>query len=113
MTPIAAPPAPPPAPDLSTPGKPKGNPGSWASPDDYPARALREERQGTTGFRVAYDASGKPTGCDVTSSSGHADLDDLTCKLIMRRARFTPGKDRAGNPTAGSYSSRVKWQIPK
>jgi protein TonB len=31
----------------------------------------------------------------------------------MRRARFTPAKDRAGNPTASSYSSRVKWQIPK
>jgi periplasmic protein TonB len=30
---------------------PRGNPGSWATTNDYPSRALREERAGTTGFR--------------------------------------------------------------
>ena len=74
---------------------------------------MREDREGTTGFRVSYDASGKPTGCDITSSSGHADLDAETCKLVMRRARFDPAKDRAGNPSGGSFSSRIKWVIPK
>jgi protein TonB len=108
-----APPAPPPTPDLSAAGTPRGNPGRWATNDDYPARAMREEREGTTGFRVTYGADGKITSCDVTSSSGHADLDAETCKLIQRRGRFNPGKDRAGNPTGGSYSNRIRWQIPR
>ena len=94
-------------------GTPRGNPGRWATNDDYPARAMREEREGTTGFRVTYNAEGRVTSCDVTSSSGHADLDAETCKLIQRRGRFNPGKDRAGNPTGGSYSNRIRWQIPR
>src|SRR3546814_1918850 len=85
---------------------PRGNPGRWATNDDYPARAMREEREGTTGFRVTYNAEGRVTSCDVTSSSGHADLDAETCKLITRRGRFNPAKDRAGKPTGGSYSNR-------
>ena len=108
-----APPAPPPTPDLSAAGTPKGNPGRWATNDDYPARAMREEREGTTGFRVTYGVDGRITSCDVTSSSGHADLDAETCKLIQRRGRFNPGKDRAGNPVGGSYSNRIRWQIPR
>src|SRR3546814_9078590 len=82
-----SPPAPPPTPDLSQAGSPRGNPGRWATNDDYPARAMREEREGTTGFRVTYNAEGRVTSCDVTSSSGHADLDAETCKLITRRGR--------------------------
>ena len=58
-------------------------------------------------------ADGRITSCDVTASSGHADLDAETCKLIQRRGRFNPGKDRAGNPVGGSYSNRIRWQIPR
>lgn len=92
---------------------PKGNPGNWATTNDYPSRALREERAGTTGFRVTIGPDGKVTDCQVTSSSGHADLDEATCSNIRRRARFTPATDGEGQPTTGSYSSRVRWVIPK
>ena len=102
-----------PTPDLSKAGTPRGNPGRWATNDDYPARAMREEREGTAGFRVTYNVEGRVTSCDITSSSGHADLDAETCKLITRRGRFNPGKDRAGNPTGGTYSNRIRWQIPR
>ena len=74
---------------------------------------MREGREGTTGFRVSYGADGRVISCDVTSSSGHSDLDAVTCKLITRRARFNPGKDREGNPKGGSYSNRIRWQIPQ
>ena len=112
--PAAAPPPPPPAPKFSPKAaQPKGNPGSWATTNDYPTRALREEREGVTGFRVTVGTDGRATGCDVTSSSGSADLDQATCSNVMRRARFTPATDGEGNPTTGSYSSRVRWVIPK
>jgi protein TonB len=74
---------------------------------------MREEREGTAGFRVTYGADGRITSCDITASSGHADLDAETCKLITRRGRFNPGKDRSGNPVGGSYSNRIRWQIPR
>ena len=91
----------------------KGNPGNWATTNDYPSRALREEREGTTGFRVTVGPDGRVTDCQVTSSSGHADLDAATCENVRRRARFTPATDGEGNPTSGSYSNRVRWVIPK
>src|SRR3546814_10198618 len=67
------------------------------TPDDYPSRALREEREGTTGFKLAIDANGKVVDCQITSSSGSPDLDAEACKNLMRRARFRPAEDTDGN----------------
>jgi len=113
---VLAPPPPsaPPPPRFQPKGAvPKGNPGNWATTNDYPSRALREEREGTSGFRVTVGPDGKVTDCSITSSSGHADLDAATCDNVRRRARFTPAMDGEGNPTTGSYSNRVRWVIPK
>ena len=74
---------------------------------------MREDRAGTTRFSVTVDAEGKVSSCQVTGSSGHSDLDDATCKLVTRRARFKPATDGEGQPTSGSYSNAVRWQIPK
>jgi protein TonB len=119
IVPTAAPPAPsapppPPPPVAKRPNpSPKGNPGNWANTNDYPSRALQQEREGTTGFRVTVGANGRVTDCQITSSSGHPDLDQATCTNVTRRARFDPALDGSGNPTTGSYSNRVRWQIPK
>jgi len=110
---VVAPPAPPP-PRFSPKGAaPKGNPGNWATANDYPSRALREEREGVTGFRVTVGPDGRVTDCQITSSSGSPDLDQTACEKIRQRARFTPASDGEGNPTSGSYSNRVRWVIPK
>ena len=110
-----APPAPPPPPPVARRPNPvpKGNPGNWANTNDYPSRALQQEREGTTGFRVTVGPNGRVTDCQVSSSSGHPDLDQATCTNVTRRARFDPALDGSGNPTTGSYSNRVRWQIPK
>jgi len=106
------PPPPPPPPQRANP-EPRGNPGSWANANDYPSRALREEREGTTRFRLTVNADGRVSDCQITGSSGHADLDEAACKNLTRRARFRPALDANGNPTTGSYSNAVRWQIPK
>lgn len=111
---IPPPPAAPPPPRFSPKGAvPKGNPGNWATTNDYPSRALREEREGTTGFRVSVGPDGRVTDCQITSSSGHSDLDEAACANIRRRARFAPATDGEGQPTSGSYANRVRWVIPK
>jgi len=115
-SPVILPPppsAPPPPPPPPKPPVPRGNPGSWAGPDDYPSRALREEREGTTRFTVTVDTSGRVSNCQVTRSSGHADLDEATCSNISRRARFKPAVDSHGNEVVSTWSSAVRWQMPR
>lgn len=108
--PRPAPPPPPPAPVAKL--APKGNPGTWTSNDDYPPSAVRNEESGTTGFRLDIGADGKVTNCTITSSSGSSTLDNTTCTLLKRRAKFTPGRDSDGSSIGGVYSSRIKWVLP-
>ena len=111
---VPPPPSAPPPPRMTPKSAvPRGNPGSWANSNDYPSRALREEREGVTRFRVTVGADGRITGCTITGSSGHGDLDEATCSLVSRRGRFNPATDGEGQPTAGSWGSAVRWQIPK
>ena len=112
IPPVVTPPAPP-ARDDSRPARPRGNESSWVTTDDYPSSALREEAQGVTAVRLGVGPDGRVTSCDVTSSSGNASLDQAACRNLQRRARFEPALDREGNPTSGSFTKRVRWQIPE
>lgn len=117
VVPVIAPPAPvvaPPPPRVQPkPATPRGNPANWATTNDYPTRALREEREGTASFRVTVGPDGRVTSCEITSSSGSDDLDAATCSNVTRRARFNPATDGEGQPTTGTYSNRIRWVIPK
>jgi TonB family protein len=92
---------------------PANNPGDWVTPDDYPPDALRSNQSGVSAFTVDIDATGAPTRCKITSSSGSASLDEAACRDIVARARFTPAADRKGHAIASSYSSAVRWSIPQ
>ena len=113
--PPPAPAGPPPAPPA--PSKARGartkNERSWAAriQENYPARALREEIEGTVGVRVTVTADGRATGCSVTASSGSDILDAAACAGMERYARFDPALDDAGNPTNGSYSTRITYRL--
>jgi protein TonB len=121
VTPVAPPPQitvappPPPAPPpvrRVEPAKARANLASYISNDDYPSSALRNEEQGTTGFRLDVGPDGRVSGCTVTASSGSAALDSATCRLLRSRARFTPATDSTGAKTSDSVSGRIRWQIP-
>ena len=56
-------------------GTARGNPMLWVTTDDYPSRALREEREGVTAVAWDVTADGRVENCRVTSSSGSPDLD--------------------------------------
>ncbi|MXO65773.1 energy transducer TonB [Altericroceibacterium endophyticum] len=108
-----APPPPPPAPRVQPkPPQPRNNPGTWATPNDYPSRALREEREGVTRFRVTVGTNGRVENCQVVGSSGHPDLDEATCKNVTRRARFRAATNGNGDEVTGTYSNAVRWVIP-
>ncbi len=109
---IPAPPAPVPS---FTPvsAKPRNDPGEWIRDRDYASSWVRREYQGMAGFRLDIAATGKVTGCRVTSSTGHSELDEATCALIMKRAKFEPARGSNGEPVAGSFSSSVRWLLPE
>ncbi|MEZ5709398.1 MAG: TonB family protein [Blastomonas sp.] len=115
-TPVAAPPppAPPPPPSQARGASPKGQ-SRWAArvQSNYPSRAQREEREGTVRVALSIDAEGRVSGCSVTGSSGHADLDSAACDALTRYARFDPALNAAGNPTTGSYSTAVRYQLSR
>ena len=91
---------------------PVGSPGKWATTSDYPAAALREEREGVARFRVTVGADGRVRNCEVTASSGFPALDRAACTNVAKRARFRPATDASGAEIGGSYTSAVKWEIP-
>ena len=100
-----------PEPDAANRSRAVGNLAALISDDDYPAFALRDEIEGTVGFRLRIAADGSVSGCTVTASSGSPGLDVHTCRLMRSRARFRPATDAEGRPVEDSVSSRVSWRI--
>ena len=72
---------------------------------------MRNNEEGTTGFRLTVGPDGRVTNCEVTSSSGSSALDTTTCRLMRSRARFTPAHDSNGNPTNDTVTARITWRI--
>ncbi len=112
IVPPAAPPAPPPPPSLAR-GASPDNQARWARriQENYPARAVRDETEGTVGVSVTIDAEGRVSNCSVTSSSGSSVLDDAACDGMRRYARYNPALNDAGDPTTGSASTRIVYRL--
>ena len=111
--PIVYPPAPPPPPPprVIEPTRSRANLASYVSDSDYPLEALMNGEEGTVGFRLTVGPDGRVANCIVFSSSGTPSLDDTTCSIMRRRARFTPARGLDGNPTSDSLSARITWRI--
>jgi protein TonB len=109
--PAPAPPPPPQPPRTVQPAAARANLASYVSNDDYPASALRNEEQGTTGFRLTVGPDGRVSNCVVTSSSGSSALDAATCRIMRSRARFTPARNNLGENTTDTVNSRIVWRI--
>ena len=121
---VATPPAPPPPPPppMSTPLRPQGPNlpptarsalsgliGDW----DYPPAALREDRSGNVTVALTVSRWGRVADCQVTASSGHADLDTVTCDRLATRASFWPATDASGKDIGGTVSKTVRWALPE
>lgn len=109
--PPAAPPAPPPPPSQARPASPDGQ-ARWTRRiiENYPSRALRREIEGTVGVSVTVGADGRVASCRVTRSADPI-LDEAACADLTRYARFNPALNDAGNPTTGSWSTNIVYQI--
>lgn len=77
----------------------------------YPPRALAAGEEGLVGFVVEMDATGSPTKCKITHTSGHPLLDLETCQLIMEHATFSRPTGLSPSQKR-SYEGVVNWRLP-
>ncbi|VVT28522.1 exported hypothetical protein [Sphingomonas aurantiaca] len=80
---------------------------------DYPPTALHAGSEGVVAFEVKLAKNGKVTGCRVTQSSDHADLDQQTCSQLRKTAQFKPALDLMGKPVSTTYAGRLRWKLPR
>lgn len=78
----------------------------------YPPRAKAAGEQGDVTFRAEYDKKGSILSCEVTKSSGFKRLDEETCELIVKHARFKPELLNDGKRKDGIQLGLVEWRIP-
>jgi protein TonB len=79
---------------------------------DYPRSALRSRAQGNVSVRYTVSPDGRAEDCRIMRSSGHADLDETTCRLIERRFRYRPALDRSGRATTATEYKSYDWYVP-
>lgn len=85
--------------------------GGRITDDDYPRAARDARAQGQTETEIAVDARGHGTGCRIVRSSGNALLDATVCRLALKRFRFRPARDAAGQAIPGRIYFDHKWEI--
>lgn len=92
---------------------PRGSKASWMQDAEYPSAALRAEEEGSVTIRLAVASSGEVSTCEVVKSSGSRVLDAETCRVVKRRARYTPARDAAGQAVASVDQHSVRWALPR
>ncbi|WP_448660086.1 energy transducer TonB [Sphingomonas sp. CJ99] len=89
-----------------------GDPGAWLTSDDYPPRAVIDRQQGMVVVTWIIDVDGRVRQCHVTRTSGWPLLDDAACQAMIKRGRFTPRRNEAGEAIRSLGSRRVIWRLP-
>lgn len=92
-----------------------GTPPRWLSGrirnSDYPPTAGETGVGGTVSVRYRVATNGRVTQCVVTRSSGSAELDRATCRLIVQRFRFEPSRDEDGRAVPALIVENHSWMV--
>lgn len=92
--------------------KPEVQPNSLFTVNDYPGEALRKGQSGTVGVLVWVEADGRVSTCEIVDSTASSVLEQTTCNILKRRARWTPAKDAAGKSVRAPGFTRIRWVLP-
>lgn len=77
---------------------------------DFPA-SLRGVGRVKIGVRYAIGPSGQVDKCEVIEGSGYAELDAMTCRIIMERYRFRPARDPDGYAVTEVREEDYRWRV--
>jgi hypothetical protein len=91
--------------------EPIGSPATWLRTSDYPQAMIKGGKQAQINFRLSIGADGAPTACEVQRSYNDKTFDEVTCTILMRRARFSPAVDPSGQAVASYYLNTVRWVL--
>lgn len=80
---------------------------------DYPERPLRAGIGGTLYVRYIVGVKGRVSDCRVVRSSGNAELDETTCRLITQRFRYRPRRDPDGKPIPNVIIEDHSWVVDR
>ena len=80
--------------------------------DDYPFEAQLNSEQGTVRAALDVDTKGRVQRCSIIRSSGHASLDQATCRILEARARFTPAHGANGSAVPSRVMTPpISWRL--
>ncbi|MDO9488033.1 MAG: energy transducer TonB, partial [Sphingomonadaceae bacterium] len=80
---------------------------------DYPRSAAKSGAGGAVVAFFDVQTNGRATNCRISESSGHADLDAATCRLIEKRFRYRPAVDAQGRPVVSEEGWRQTWWLER
>jgi len=89
--------------------KPKAELAAFFSTEDYPREAWSTGKGGTVGVLIWVEATGRVSTCEVIETSAAPVLEKATCDVLIKRGKFTPGKDAAGRAVRAPNFARVRW----
>jgi hypothetical protein len=61
-------------------------------------------------FSIAVGADGTPTGCTLARKFRSPSVSRQLCDILVRRSRFQPAVDAAGNPVSGTYRGSIDFR---
>jgi protein TonB len=80
---------------------------------DYPKSEFKAGIGGRVEFRFTVAVTGRVTNCTVTRSSGNAELDATTCRLVIKRFRYRPSTDAFGRPIPDVVEGDQVWSTAR
>jgi outer membrane biosynthesis protein TonB len=84
----------------------KGHLHYWDLPEDLNKPGM--DLSVIVNYAVGLD--GKSSDCKIDRSSGQPELDNLTCKMIEHRFRYSPAKDVDGHNMAARIIETHRWR---
>jgi protein TonB len=91
----------------------RATPARWLSgaihDEDFPRSEYHIRGLLTVNMRFTVSPRGRVDRCQITRSSGNRRLDEVTCRLIMRRFRYRPALDPAGRPMEWVVQGSQEW----
>lgn len=76
---------------------------------DYPRAASKAKATGAVTVKFTVTLNGRAVRCRVLQTSGSADLDTTTCRLIEKRFRYQPALGTDGNAIEDVTGWRQDW----
>jgi hypothetical protein len=87
------------------------DPGASASMLDYPPRMVQQRMPGLVNVRLAIDETGKITACSIQMPLSDPDFEESSCADIQHAFDFEPALDKAGEPIASYWITKVVFSL--